>query len=474
MKLTEHQEEKCTEGIDTAKENNRLIIRGSAGVGKTTLMNELIIRLKDEKVIPHFNIVCSAPTHKALAILSEKVDVPMITYQTVQSVLCYGHEYDKNTGNSIFKPKINPKYPPLQNTRTLIIDESSMINLEMLMYLEKYGHKTKIIFVGDDKQLNPVGEQESPIFWGKPKLFDTVEEAFQYTFQHRKDTSTVGEVYCPEYNKKFVGFKPYPEIELTEIVRQGADNPIIPLSRNISSIWDYKQRLTENGHGFLYANNYDKVIEELALVNGSDDLKYLSYTNEDVDKVNFDVRQKIYNFPRRLELGESIIFDAPYGDTYKINQELKIETLDIDTIVFTQPVQNAKGIDFMTEDIALKCYILNGEQIDEFGTGELVWQGVFVIHEDSDKAFKDFYSKLQIHCKKGLLDQPTRRRFDIRFAKFKYNHALTVHKSQGSTYRRTILNVGCVNLNPQPKEKERMFYTGITRTKELLILYNVK
>lgn len=45
---------------------------------------------------------------------------------------------------------------------------------------------------------------------------------------------------------------------------------------------------------------------------------------------------------------------------------------------------------------------------------------------------------------------------------------------QGSTYRRTILNVGCVNLNLQSKEKQRMFYTGITRTKELLILYNVK
>jgi ATP-dependent exoDNAse (exonuclease V) alpha subunit len=44
---------------------------------------------------------------------------------------------------------------------------------------------------------------------------------------------------------------------------------------------------------------------------------------------------------------------------------------------------------------------------------------------------------------------------------------------QGSTYRRTILNVGCTNLNPQPKEKQRMFYTAITRASELLILYNV-
>jgi hypothetical protein len=431
MKLTKHQEEKGTEGINILKESNRLVVKGSAGVGKTTLMNEMIKRLKDEKVISHFGIVCSAPTHKALAILSEKIDIHSINYQTVQSVLCYGHEYDKSTGNSIFKPKINPKYPPLNTTRTLVIDEGSMISLEMLIYLEEYGGKTKIIFIGDDKQLNPVGEQDSPIFWGKPKLFDTHEEAINYSFTNLSPikVGSIGEIYTPQYNNKFVGFKPYPEIELTEIVRQGSSNPIIPLSRNISSIWDYKQRLVDGEKGFLYANNYDKVIEELALVNGSDDLKYLSYTNDDVDKVNFDVRQKIYNFPRRVELGESIIFDAPYAETYKINQELKIETLDIDTIMFTQPVQNSKGVDFITEDISLKCYILNGQQIDEFGTDEKVWQGVFIIHEDSDADYKNFYNKIQIHAKRGLLDQATRRRFDTRFAKFKYNHAITIHKS---------------------------------------------
>jgi len=429
MKLTEHQEEKGTDGINILKENNRLVIKGSAGVGKTTLINQMLKQLKEERVISQHSIVCSAPTHKALAILSEKIDVPFITYQTLQSVLGYQHSYDKDTGNSVFKPKINPKYPPLQNIKTLVIDEGSMASLEMLIYLEEFGKNTKIIFIGDEKQLNPVGEQDSAIFWGKPKLFDNQEEAFQYTIHNLVDIPKIGEIYCPEYNGRYVGFKPYPEIELTEIVRQGSSNPIIPLSRNISSIWDYKERLIEGEKGFLYANNYDKIIEELAIVNGSDDLKYLSYTNDDVDKINFAVRQKIYNFPRRVEIGESIIFDAPYSEMYKINQELKIETLDVDTIVFTQPVQNTKGMDFIAEDISLKCYILNGQQIDEFGTGEKVWNGIFVIHEDSDRDFKDFCTKLQIHCKKGLLDQPTRRRFDNRFAKFKYNHAITVHKS---------------------------------------------
>jgi hypothetical protein len=49
-----------------------------------------------------------------------------------------------------------------------------------------------IIFIGDNKQLNPVGEQVSPVF-----------------------------------------VQGYPKVELTEIIRQGEGNPIIELSRDL-------------------------------------------------------------------------------------------------------------------------------------------------------------------------------------------------------------------------------------------------
>ena len=77
------------------------------------------------------------------------------------------------------------------------------------------------------------------------------------------------------------------------------------------------------------------------------------------------------------------------------------------------------------------------------------------------------------NCKEKMLDFENRNNFLSTFASFKYNHALTIHKSQGSTYKTTVLNVRDINFNQKEKEKQRLFYTGVTRASDLLILYNV-
>lgn len=43
---------------------------------------------------------------------------------------------------------------------------------------------------------------------------------------------------------------------------------------------------------------------------------------------------------------------------------------------------------------------------------------------------------------------------------------------QGSTYKQAIVNVKNINLNKNKTEKERLFYTAVTRAAQLLILYN--
>jgi hypothetical protein len=65
-------------------------------------------------------------------------------------------------------------------------------------------------FVGDDKQLNPV-EEDSPVFIGKPTLYDKLEQISDETVKP----------YFYEKLGKWVTFKPYPQVELTEIIRQG-------------------------------------------------------------------------------------------------------------------------------------------------------------------------------------------------------------------------------------------------------------
>lgn len=435
MGLTNHQEEKLNEGLDILIKGNRLLIKGSAGVGKTFMVNELV------KKIPVFGkeIYCSAPTNKAVKVLKDKVDeLPKLQFITTHSSLKLKRVIDFKTGDISFKPSFDKKYPPLKNVGLFIVDESSMLNSELLDYIEEYATKynVKVIFIGDEKQLNPVGEEVSPVF-----------------------------------------VSDYPEIELTEIIRQGEGNPIIDLSRNLNiiGVGDSKFNMNFEGHklGYLYSNDKEQVIETLAAVNGTDDLKYLAWTNKEVDLMNFLVRRRIYGSPKKIELGETLVFNAPYAETYFTNEEIKVNSLEVRTKEFKYVMNKMGSItpelgkDPYFGNINLKYYSINYAKVDN----EIV-DKIIVIHEDSEKDYERLVKILKNKAKFHDIDWKDFYNFIEKFADLKYNHAITVHKSQGSTYKQAIVNVKNLNMNRNNFEKNKLQYTAITRASELLILYN--
>ena len=414
--LSEHQKEKFDEfclKIETEKE---ILIKGSAGVGKTFLVSFIADYLKTK--VASYRILCSAPTHKALSVIQSKINGEL-KFSTLHSSLHYKAITDKTTGEREFVSVPSEKYPPLKGIKYWIIDESSMIDTDMLknIRLHAYRQGIKVIFVGDGKQLNPVGEEDSPVF---------IEEQLV-------------------------------SLELTEIVRQGAGNPIIELSRNLGRIIDYQEKLTEEGHGYLYTINYNKIIEELAKVNGTDEMKYLAWTNAEIDKINSEVRKRIYGeFPNKVELGETIVMDGPYKD-YNTNQEIKVEKLE--EIFYKRPVVLEERPNFISEEATFKVYKINDE--------------ILILHDDAIPLYKRYVAIMSANAKKNLLSFESRNNFMSLFATFKYNHALTVHKSQGSTYKQAIINIKNIEMNPNKKEKKRLLYTAITRASDLVILYNV-
>jgi superfamily I DNA/RNA helicase len=113
----------------------------------------------------------------------------------------------------------------------------------------------------------------------------------------------------------------------------------------------------------------------------------------------------------------------------------------------------------ITEEVKFVVYCVN--------------KNILVLDDSSIPTFKRYAAIMNKNCKQNLLTFEERNNFLSTFASFKYNHALTVHKSQGSTYKTTVLNVRDISFNQNEKEKQRLFYTGITRASDLLILYNV-
>ena len=419
--LTKHQQEKFREILNFIKQGETVILlKGSAGVGKTWLVHTLIKELT--YTIKPFKIMCSAPTHKALAVINSKVKIKLVKFSTVHSALQYRSSINKETGKRVFSSHPNDKWPPLKDIKYWIIDEASMIDTDMLKTILFHAklQETIVVFVGDDKQLNPVDEEDSPVF-----------------------------------------YQNYPEVELTEIIRQGEGNPIITLSRNIPEIWKKKSNLLGGPEGqdvgYLYTQNLAKIIEELAKVNGTDEFKYLAWTNKEVDKINKLVRHRIYgDNPDKIELGETIIFNAPYKN-YTTNET--VEVLELEKTTINQQIVLKDQGTKQSISVEFNIYIIN--------------KNIKVLNDSSLAIFKKYSTLTNKNCKDKMLSYVERNYFLSIFADFNYNHALTIHKSQGSTYKTTVLNVRDINFNQKEKEKQRLFYTGVTRASDLLILYNV-
>lgn len=150
MGLTAHQSEKLEDCLAILETEKRLLLSGSAGVGKTYLVNELINRLS-VKVPSRKKIFCSAPTNKAVVVVKGKVDErPNLDFVTTHSALKIKQEINYKTGDISFKPFFSEKYPPLKGVGLFIIDETSMLNTELLNYVEEHSKRNGciVIFIG--------------------------------------------------------------------------------------------------------------------------------------------------------------------------------------------------------------------------------------------------------------------------------------------------------------------------------------
>lgn len=444
MEATPHQQQAQDSIIELLKTNDAVVLSGSAGVGKTWLLGQIVKRLSSSG-----NVYCSAPTHNAVGVLQEKMKDINAIFGTTHAALKMKRKIDKKTGRVSFKPSFIDKFPPLKGIKYFIIDESSMLNEDLYdnAIIHAKNQNCKILFCGDIKQLPPVGENISKVF-----------------------------------------SQNLPTVELTEIIRQKDGSPIIDLSRNLQTIQSKDSRVNQDGEGYIYSYDRQKVIDTLAYVNGTKELKYIAYTNKEVDAINKDVRLSIYGNPGKLELNESIVMSAPYRDIYVNNQEVKINRLDIKEVNFHFLERQGDGFEKdRTSSVPLKVYCVNGytKTIVDNGNPNSWMSGgkqeerhewtdnMYIVHEDSEEVYRQVVKHIKTLAELAEIPWVEFYRFIEQFADFTYSHALTIHKSQGNTYDQCIINIENVNFNRNIEEKEKMLYTAVTRASKLVILYKV-
>ena len=104
--------------------------------------------------------------------------------------------------------------------------------------------------------------------------------------------------------------------------------------------------------------------------------------------------------------------------------------------------------------------------------GEVLEEDIQVCHEDSFKDFDRIANKIKSKAIKEKSAKHWVSYYDFlkNSANLNYGYALTVHKSQGSTYDNVFLIESDLNFNRNIVERNRIKYTGYTRCSKKLIV----
>lgn len=420
-------------------DNYMVLLEGPAGSGKTTVITEFIHWLQTEAVFGHVAMV--APTNKAVKVLKEMCDSTskdQIEFCSLHSLLGLKHKITKD-GKEVYE-RDDKTISKLYLYDVVVIDEASMVSDQLFNELEDQNYRgVKIVFVGDRNQINPVNHEHAI------PMLDDKRELFKIS-----------------------------HFELTEIVRQAKDNPIIKYSQKIiKDDFNFKigtkEMVDQSGIVMLNRNDMD-VLKELykyyfcneTFDNNANHCKVVAWRNATVDRYNDLIRFMKYGKVGRIVKNEKLIVDKPVKGE---SDDVIVFTTNEDLIVKTCSVQTKKlyDIEFQFYD----CDVVGDEN-------EL--QNIHILHEKSSAKYTQLLKKLADDAKnekesfKKVEKWKKYFGFIDNFAQVKYNYAITCHSAQGSTYNNCFVDFSDICVNWNKEERKRILYTAFTRPKEMLYI----
>ncbi len=149
--------------LDSDHFDQPFVLSGYAGSGKTFLSMRFLKKVEAYGLC--WTVV--APTHKAVGVLRQALDLsgirPTWYPSTVHRLLRLKM---KRKSDLEICEQTKQTSTSLEELGLVLIDESSMINSELLQIILTCAHpfKTRLVFVGDPAQLPPIGEPQSPVF----------------------------------------------------------------------------------------------------------------------------------------------------------------------------------------------------------------------------------------------------------------------------------------------------------------------
>lgn len=434
-----------------------MILRGSAGTGKTTLSGAIVRTLKEIRQ----KVMLLAPTGRAAKVFSLNSGSPAYTIhrRIYREKSFSGVEGQFNLNDNLY-------------TDTLfMVDEASMIAnmglggmsfgsgclLDDLVHFVYQGRNDRLLLIGDKAQLPPVGEEESPALHAamlegyglkvyecdlNEVLRQSEESGILYNATMIRQMITHDDItQLPKIH--FAGYsdiKPMPGAELIEALADsyhhvGLDDTIVVTRSNKRAnifnqgirnmVLDREEELSQGDILMIVKNNYYWMEEERKSNNKLQSNEIPSFlANGDRAKV-LKVRRRIDLYGFRFA---TLLLQFPDYDNYELEATVLLDTLTSEAPALTheQQEQLFHQIEEDYQDIPLKADRMKAIRQDQF------------------------FNALQV----------------------KFAYAVTCHKAQGGQWAHVYVDQGYMTDDMLNPDYIHWLYTAFTRATEMLYLVN--
>ena len=455
-----------------------MILRGSAGTGKTSLSGAIVRTMKaiGQKVM------LLAPTGRAAKVFSLSSGSPAFTiHRCIYREKAFsGVDGQFNLNDNLYKDTL------------FMVDEASMISnlglggttfgsgclLDDLVHFVYQGHNDRLMLIGDKAQLPPIGEEESPALHAdmlegyglsvyecdlNEVLRQSEQSGILYNATMIRQMITHDDItQLPKIH--FSGFQDIqlmPGAELIEALADsyhhvGLDDTIVVTRSNKRAnifnqgirnmVLDRDEELSQGDILMIVKNNYYWMEEERKKIKESEVKSNVAETaNHKVQSSNLKVqseelpaflangdRAKVLRVRRRIDLYgfrfATLLLQFPDYDNYELEATVLLDTLTSEAPALTheQQEQLFRQIEEDYQDIPLKA--------------------------DRMKAIRQdrFFNALQV----------------------KFAYAVTCHKAQGGQWAHVYVDQGYMTDDMLTPDYIHWLYTAFTRATEKLYLVN--
>ena len=458
---------------NNSSEPNHVLV-GAAGTGKTSITKVIIEMIQAQH--PNQSIAAGAYTHSAAKNLAKLTGSKA---STLHSLLGLRLNFDiDNFKISDLDFQKAADSVELGGGGLIIIDECSMVNEELTQALIDLAvnENSKILFIGDDKQLKPVNEDK---------------EAMPFRFS---DSQTS---------------------KLTIVERQTGSNPLLKQLDTAREVQEDPSRLGVSfktdydsfGNGVVtvpYKNpNITTLIDHMVSLLTSDEgkndpyiIRALAYRNITVDNLNAAIRRRM-GYGVQLETGEPIKFYEGTGK-FTNSSEAKISGVsnehEVNLIDLLNKNSQIKFTSTKYKD-GLKINV-NDITVTDFDDDTYSDKYVTISDESQKEAIASILDEYHKSFVKLAAANPSNRgsiwrsyyqgigsiatTYDLKLgsntvkkATFKPAYASTVHKAQGATYTNVVVNQYDIDTARDIMDRKQLTYVAMSRpTKTAFVITN--